>query len=150
MHYRLHFTLLVLILWLGLYTPQATALPDMAGRQIVLIAHTSNPQTKLYRRTLRGIYSMRMQTWPDASSLTVYVLADDSAVHKHFCREFLGVSPFNLRRNWDRLIFSGAGQAPVKVKTEAEMKQKVASTPGAIGYVTKEYIDDSIAIIQVQ
>ena len=131
-----------------LYSESAAASESAAGG-LVLIANGENQQSDIYLRTLRGIYSMRMQTWPDGSPLTVFVFGDDSDAHKSFCRSVLGVLPFHLRRNWDRLTFSGSGQAPTMVKGMEEMKMKVATTPGAIGYIREEYIDDSIVVINV-
>ncbi len=135
---------------LALYSESTGAMSEPAGDGLVLITHSSNDQNEIYLRTLRGIYSMRMQAWPDGSSLTVYVLGDDNDLHRSFCQTVLGVLPFHLRRNWDRLIFSGCGQAPTVVNNMQEMKVKVAATPGAIGYLSKGYIDDSIAVINVK
>jgi hypothetical protein len=43
--------------------------------------------------------------------------------------------PYQLRRVWDRQLFSGTGQAPSVVTSQDEMLRRVAATPGAIGYV---------------
>jgi ABC-type phosphate transport system substrate-binding protein len=90
-----------------------------------------------------------MQSWPDGSPLTVFALNDESDAHRTFCRTVLGVLPYHLRRNWDRLIFSGSGQAPTLVSNMQQMKMKVAATPGAIGYIDRDSIDESIAVINV-
>ena len=39
-----------------------------------------------------------------------------------------------LRKTWDRLVFTGTGQAPIEVNTIEEMRSRVMNTPGAIGY----------------
>jgi hypothetical protein len=46
-----------------------------------------------------------------------------------------------MRSAWDRLVYSGTGQAPLEVSSEEEMRAKIASTPGAIGYLKTVSID---------
>ena len=43
----------------------------------------------------------------------------------------------NCGSAWDRLVFSGTGQAPDTVTSTEEMLARVASTPGAIGYLSQ-------------
>lgn len=116
----------------------------------MLITHPSNTYLELQDRTVRGIFSMRLQTWPNGSALTVFVFSDDTDLHKQFCKDRLGVLPYYLRKNWDRLIFSGSGKAPIVVSNIEEMKTKITNTPGSIGYISKEHINESIKILNVR
>ena len=118
--------------------------------QPLLITHKSNNNHQsVLRRSVRAMYSMRMQSWPDGSPLTVFVLADDHPIHREFCRDTLGILPFYLRRSWLRLVFSGKSQAPVVVSDINEMKRRVSRTPGAIGYISRKQIDASVAVINI-
>ena len=90
------------------------------------------------RQTLRAIFSMRLRQWPDGTPITVFVLPTANPVHVGFCKEVLGVFPHQLQRAWDRLVYSGTGQAPVEVDSLEEMRQRVKQTPGAIGYLKKD------------
>ena len=67
-----------------------------------------------------------------------------------FSKEKLNVFPYQLRAAWDRLVFSGTGQAPNTVSSSEEMLAKVASTPGAIGYLTKSRMDSSVDVLQIK
>ncbi len=116
---------------------------------VVVIAHPSENQSQIRRRTLRAIFGMRMHTWPEGRSITVFMLEDDS-LHYAFCRDILGMLPYQLKKNWDRLLFSGTGQIPIVVSDEQEMKTRVATIPGAIGYISREYIDESVSALQVK
>jgi len=53
---------------------------------------------------------------------------------KSFCKNALGIFSHRLRKTWDRLVFTGTGQAPIEVNSIEEMRSKVMNTPGAIGY----------------
>ena len=67
-----------------------------------------------------------------------------------FSKQILGVFPHQLRRAWNRQIFAGTGQAPAKVESEQEMAEMVAKTPGAIGYVSEDMLNEQIRKIAVE
>lgn len=97
-----------------------------------------NPGVGLSELTVneaRLYVTMRHKTWPNGQPVKVFVLADDAPLHRDVAKTVLGMYPYQLRRIWDRQLFSGTGQAPTVVANEAQMLQRVATTPGAIGYV---------------
>jgi hypothetical protein len=104
------------------------------GPETVVIVHPDRSAYDPDRRQLRALFTMRVTVWPDGKPARVFVLPDRSALHDRFCRERLGTYPYVLRSVWDRKIYTGVGLAPIEVRSEAEMQQKVLSTPGAIGY----------------
>ena len=87
---------------------------------------------------LRSIFSMRRRTWQDGTTIHVFVLSDKHPVHKAFCKNRLGIFPHRLRKTWDRLVFTGTGQAPVEVDSLEEMRTRILNTPGAIGYIKEQ------------
>jgi ABC-type phosphate transport system substrate-binding protein len=93
---------------------------------------------------------MRLTTWPDGTRVRVFVLPDDDRLHQSVSKGKLNVFPYQLRSNWDRLVFSGTGQAPIKVNSNEEMLAKVASTPGAIGYLWRENINENVNVLQIK
>lgn len=120
-----------------------------AGAQEI-IANSSVPEAVLSESTLQAIFGMRLRQWPDGTPILVYTLPDDSPLHVTFSRNVLHIFPHQLRRAWDRLVFSGTGQAPIEVNSEEEMRRKVATTPGAIGYVSKASGTGGIHVLPVR
>lgn len=115
-----------------------------------VVVNPSEIRENLSLNALRAIFGMRLRTWPDGTPITVYVLADEAKLHASFAKHRLQIFPHQLRQTWDRLVFSGTGQAPKKVKSVEEMRAKVASTPGAIGYLPEEFINGSVLKIEVK
>lgn len=115
----------------------------VAAQEVVVNrgAHGQSLDNVLSESGLRAIFGMRLRTWPDGSPIRVYVLPDRHPLHAQFCKRLLGVFPHQMRSAWDRLVYSGTGQAPLEVSSEEEMRAKIASTPGAIGYLKKASID---------
>ncbi len=110
-----------------------TAFPTVYAQEIVV--HSSVLQEDISRNTLRAIFGMRHRKWADGVPIKVFVLRDDVSLHISFSKSILHVFPYQLRRAWDRQVYSGTGQAPNEVKSIEEMRKKIAETPGAIGYL---------------
>lgn len=115
-----------------------------------IIAHPDVNEKALTKGTLRAIFGMRLHEWPDGAPIRVFVMPDGAPLHIKFSKEKLNVFPYQLRSAWDRLVFSGTGQAPETVNSLDEMLAKVASTPGAIGYLTKSKIGGKVNVLQIK
>lgn len=132
------FTILGSLVWI----------PGVDAQEVVISPDV--PKENLSRNALRAIFGMRLRIWPDGTPIRVFVLGDESRIHAAFAKKKLGIFPHQLRRAWDRLVYSGTGQAPHEVSSAKEMRAKIASTPGAIGYLPKEMINDSVRLVEVE
>jgi hypothetical protein len=106
----------------------------LAG-SIQIIVNPSESGATIDRTLLRAMFTMRLRQWPDGAAVHVFVLPDHDEATALFCREQLGTYPYVMRSTWDRMVFTGTGLAPTVVGSEQEMRERVRSTPGAIGYV---------------
>lgn len=115
---------------------------------LVVVGHLGVSPQALSTAQLQAIFSMRTRTWPNGAPVRVLVLPDNNKLHHAFVAKWLNLLPFQLRRAWDRLVFSGIGRAPETVQTEQEMLTRVAATPGSIGYLSQGLVDASIYVVQ--
>lgn len=120
----------------------------MAERPDVISNANLELEDKVPLKTVRAIFTMRLRSWPDGTPVRVYVLPDQHPTHQAFCREVLRTFPYQIRQVWDRFVFTGTGQAPIVVDTETELRQRVAETPGAVGYIAANTADDPTANIE--
>ena len=127
----------------------SSAIADEAIKTVKPVTHPSVNADRLPRNLLRSIFGMRLRTWQDGPPIRVFVLPDDAPVHSVFTKQQLNIFPYQLRAAWDRLTFTGTGQAPITVQSEDEMYALVASTPGAIGYLSETRIDEHVRVIHV-
>lgn len=128
----------------------AVALAVRPAAAIDVIVNSQVAIKSIPRGTLRAVFGMRLVKWPDGTPVSVFVLADGNPVHVFFCKEVLGIYPYQLRQSWDRLVYSGTGQAPNEVESEEEMQARVATTPGAIGYMRRSVTDERVRVVQVR
>ncbi|NRD75130.1 hypothetical protein HQQ94_18280 [Shewanella sp. VB17] len=101
-----------------------------------VIVNDSAVDHRLSLQELRLIFSMQKTYWPDGNKIHVFILTPSSDLHKEFCVQQLDMMPYMLQKRWDRLVFSGTGERPEILRSEAEMKQLILQTPGAIGYIS--------------
>lgn len=107
------------------------------ARATDIVAHSSVAATSMPRSAAVAAFSMRMIRWPSGLPVRVFVMREESPEHQSLCKQLLDIYPYQLREAWNRLVYTGTGQAPIVVNTEEEMIEKVSSTPGAIGYVSR-------------
>ena len=106
----------------------------LAAENIQVVVNAASPAHELSRASLRAIFAMRVRHWPDGTPITVFVLPDRDERHRAFCKSVLQVYPYVLRDTWDRLVFTGTGQAPIQVASPEELIRYVTLVRGAIGY----------------
>lgn len=136
--------------WRPIRIGLAVLLVSLPAMALEIIAHRGVPVAKLSLNGARGIFGMRQVKWPDDNLIKVFVLADYHPLHGALCKEKLNLYPYQLRQSWDRQVYSGMAQAPTEVASEAEMLARVAATPGAIGYVSREQGYASIKVLHVE
>ncbi len=135
---------------LALLSNTAVAQTAESANTIVLVAHPSVGAQAINRDTTRAMFAMRQRTWPNGQAAQIFVLPNRDPVHTRFAKEQLGVYPHQLQLAWDRMVFSGMGQAPNRVRNQEEMREQVAGTPGALGYLEREYLDESVRVISME
>lgn len=123
---------------------------SVAQKSIVMVTSAQNTTQTLAKHTLRAIYSMKTNVWPDGKELVLVVLEDSAYLHKSFCLEVLGLLPVHLRRSWDRKIFSGRGTPPIVAQSPEEMIRILSNTEGAIGYISQDLLDEGLSIVEIK
>lgn len=115
-----------------------------------LIVNEASATVGISQNEARLRFTMRLPLWENNLPVKVFVLPDDHPLHRQFAKSVLGLFPYQLRQVWDRQIFSGTGQAPITVATEQEMVERVASTPGGIGYVESASAYSRVRTLEVR
>lgn len=75
---------------------------------------------------------------------TQVVFHKTGSLRDDFDTSVLGKPGAQLTSYWSKLVFTGKAKAPHELGSDAEVKAKVASTPGAIGYIQDSAVDASV------
>lgn len=123
---------------------------ETVDSDVVVITSPSIGEHTIARSTLRAMFGMRLSKWSDGTPVRVFVMKDDSVEHASFSKNILQVFPHQLRLSWDRQVFSGQGQYPEQVASMQDMISRIASTPGAVGYVKANEVTNNVRILQIR
>lgn len=127
------YSLIALCFW------AAAACPSSA--ETILIMNPGLAEEELSDNDLLRVYAMKKRTWSNGDPIVVYTLPNKSLTHRDFVYTYLKMQPHHLSRLWHKLVFSGTGTKPEVVNSAEEMLDKVANTPGAIGYLDGEEVN---------
>jgi len=111
-----------------------------------IIVNPSVPEYTVSLNKTRAIFTMRQRFWTNGEKIKVFTLADDHPIHQLFTKNNLHMFPHQLRRVWDRIVFSGIGRVPIVVGSEEEMLEAIANTPNAIGYLSSEFKNEKVRL----
>ncbi|MBE9526128.1 MAG: hypothetical protein IME94_04055 [Proteobacteria bacterium] len=101
-------------------------------------------------KDIRNIFTLQQTHWENGNKIQVFVFPDDNDVHQQFSKSVTQMFPYQYRRIWDRVTFSGTGLAPTIVNSMEEMLEKVSQTKNSIGYIENIDKHQSIRVIILQ
>jgi ABC-type phosphate transport system substrate-binding protein len=114
-----------------------------------VIVHPGVKGTQIPRAALSSIFLKQAPRWGDGSAVMPVDQSVRSAVRKSFSGDVLGQGLLEVQVYWQRRMARGVAPPPVKASDE-DIVTFVASTPGAIGYVSTETpIPDSVKAVEI-
>jgi len=105
------------------------------GFQIVV--HPDVQGVQIPREALSLIFLKQAPRWSDGSAVVPVDQSLRSAVRRRFSKKVLEETIISVQSFWHKQMVSGVAPPPVK-SSDQEVLSYVASTPGAIGYVSSE------------
>jgi hypothetical protein len=128
-----------LILLLGFMSGWSAA----RAQDVVLVANRSVQIAAISAADLRAIFLEAKTKFADGSHALPVVLRG-GPVHEVFLRNYLGETPQEFRMRWQKAVFTGQGAMPKTCDSESALIEYVATTPGAIGYVSRISPQDDV------
>jgi TonB family protein len=111
------------------------ASPNALATNVKVIANSSVKADSISAGDLKRIFLEEKISLGDGTHVEP-VLQKDGSVHEAFLQQYLGRSGDDLQTYYRALAFTGRGSMPKKLASDAEVVAYVATTRGAIGYVS--------------
>jgi len=119
----------------------AASSPAFAGK-VVVAANSS--QGDLDKAGVQAIFLGRTSSVGGQNAVVVF---QKGAVRAPFEADVVGRSGAQLGSHWSRLVFTGRAKAPDDLADDAAVKARVASTPGAVGYISDVAVDSTVKVV---
>lgn len=117
----------------------------VAKAQIAVIVNKSVPVSSLTSSKLLDIYSLSTKDWGGAKIVVIDRKNDDDTKSKFY--GYMGKPAAEMKKIWMRVQLAGEGKAPEALSSDDEVVKKVASTPGAIGYVSADKVTGDVKVV---
>ncbi len=111
--------------------------------EVVVIAHPSVNDT-VSQDDLSRIFLGKSKSLPGGHKVMPLNLEEGNATREEFNDKVLGKNDSQLKSYWSKLIFTGKGQPPKDVGSDAEVKALVSANPNMIGYIDAANIDATV------
>ena len=120
------------------------ALSGALHAEVVVIVHRSNAVASMTADQVAQIYMGASTTFPGGGAAAPIDQPEGSPVRDEFLAKVLEKNSAQFKAVWSRLIFSGKGTRPKTLAGSADVKKAVGSDPGAIGFIERSALDDSV------
>ena len=113
---------------------------------MAIIANPDVPVDSLTKNKLLDLYTGEVRKWDNNKPIITYDLKPKLEIRDEFFR-LLGKTSSRMKSIWLKKMLAGEGDPPMALDSENSLIKKIAKTPGAIGFVSKKNVDDSVKII---
>jgi ABC-type phosphate transport system substrate-binding protein len=122
---------------------------DLAsGQDVILVVNKASSISQITPSQVREIFTGTRSRFSDGGR-AIPVLRKGGPVHEVFLTHYVGDSPEEFRVRWRKAVFTGQGAMPREFASESAMLDYVASTPGAIGYVSRVIDPDAVKVLVI-
>jgi ABC-type phosphate transport system substrate-binding protein len=143
-------TMLKTTLWMFILL--ALCLPAVADdNDLVVIVNKSNSVNNLTKSQLRKLVLGEQGSWPGGMKVTVVLQPPGTPERDGVLRSICRMSEDDYNQHQLHASFSGeTASAPKIAGSSAAVRQFVVAAPGAIGFVRKVDVNDSVKAISVE
>jgi ABC-type phosphate transport system substrate-binding protein len=121
-----------------------------ADDDLVVIVNKSNSATNLTKSQLRKLVLGEQGSWPGGAKVTVVLRSPGSPERDGVLKSVCRMSEDDYNQHVMHANFSGDTSAAPKIAPNAAaVRQLVASSPGAVGFLRASDVNDSVKVVSV-
>jgi ABC-type phosphate transport system substrate-binding protein len=136
----------LVVLVLAILAAWATA--AVADESLVVIVNPANNVSTLSLSDLQNIYRGEKARWPNGKLILLLMPAPGSPERSAVLKKVYKMSEGDYVKYFIQASFTGeVSAAPKDLGSAAQVKEAVASNPGAIGYVKQSDADSTVKVI---
>lgn len=124
----------------------AALFSGVAQAGVVVIANPAGPDA-LTKSQVTKLYLGKSKKLPTGQKAQILEIAEGDATRAAFHDAVTGKSEAQLQSYWSRLVFTGKGKPPKSLSSASLVKNSVASSPNAIGYIDEADVDASVKVV---
>jgi len=119
---------------------------NVAFAEVAVIVNPSNGDA-LDKDSISRLFLNKAKAFPSGTQAEPIALAEGAAATDEFNGKVLNKTAAQLTAFWSKLVFTGKGQPPKALSSDADVVAAVAANAGAIGYVDAGAVNDSVRVV---
>jgi ABC-type phosphate transport system substrate-binding protein len=123
--------------------------PMARAADYVLVVNKGNPASSITATEAKNMFMGKKSAWSSGHKVVPFTQSRAN-FHNLFVRDYTGKTSQQFATYWKKLLFTGKGIPPVDVKGDEQMKNKVASRKGSIGYISAGSLDGTVKQLVIQ
>ncbi|MDF1642681.1 MAG: phosphate ABC transporter substrate-binding protein [Pseudomonadales bacterium] len=114
--------------------------------EISVIVHPSNGDA-INAKIASKLFLGKSRKFPGGNEAVPIEQAEGSSSRAEFHQSVIKKSSAQLKSYWSRIVFTGKGQPPKEVDSDAEVIDLVSQNPSMIGYIDSSAANDSVKVV---
>jgi ABC-type phosphate transport system substrate-binding protein len=129
----------------------AAAVPALAGDDdLVVVVNKSNSADNVTKAQLKKMILGEQSSWSAGKKVTVVLRNPGQPERDGVLRSVCGMSEDDFNQSWMRASFNGTTATPPKSLASGQaVRQSVAASPGAIGFLRASDVDETVKAVTV-
>ncbi len=122
------------------------AISSSAFADIVVINHPSNTSS-FTQKNIARIFLGKSKSFPNGELAVAINQKEGADKTKEFNKRVLKKTDSQLKAYWSKLIFTGKGNPPKIVTSDAEVLTLISSNPNMIGYIDSSAVTSAVKVV---
>lgn len=114
--------------------------------EVSVITHPSN-DSSIDLKTASKIFLGKSKKFPGGGEVVPIEQPEGNTANEEFHANVTRKSAAQLKSYWSRVVFTGKGQPPKEVATDAEVIALISKNPSMIGYVDSSAVNDTVKVV---
>ena len=121
------------------------SIAQSSNSDFVIVANKQMAGSSIDKKALKGIYLREVKNWGNGNKIIVVNMEDSG----DFYQNLFGKSAVQMQAYWLNMRIKYSVDLPVTQPDSDSVKQFVASNKGAIGFIKKSDLDDTVKVLNI-
>ncbi|HHJ14100.1 MAG TPA: phosphate ABC transporter substrate-binding protein [Gammaproteobacteria bacterium] len=115
--------------------------------EVAVIVNPGSGVSALTPSQAKALFLGKSRKFPNGAKAIPVDQKEGSATRSAFNEKVLKKSDSQVKAYWSKMVFSGKASPLKSVADDAAVKDFVAGTDGAVGYIDSSLVDDSVTVV---
>lgn len=115
--------------------------------EVVVVVSAENPVESLKANEVADLFLGRSLRFPNGDTAMPVEQSEGSALQQEFYAQVLRRTAAQMKAHWSKLVFTGRGEPPRNVASDAAVLEMLAENPRAVGYIDAASLTPQVKVV---